>query len=182
MAEAGAGMMPGRRSCARGRQLGGPSISMTHSVPMAGQCPWPPPAGFYAQSLAEYAAAISHFRAVLDCEAARPLHALAAATAALCELQRDGSGTGAGRATELLEGVALSEAGSGGATSVSSTATGGDAEAPAERCGVGVGNSPACCTGHCPGHQRPSACGSAASQQELRQRLRPPAAGWCGSW
>jgi hypothetical protein len=63
-------------------------------------------AGLYAHSLGEFAAGITHFRAVLDREACAHLHPMAAATAALCELKQDSSQAGVGRAVELLEGVA----------------------------------------------------------------------------
>ena len=56
--------------------------------------------------MGELAAAASHFRAVLDCEACPSLHPVAAATAALCELKLDGNQPGVGRAIELLDCVA----------------------------------------------------------------------------
>ncbi len=67
------------------------------------------PAGFYAQSMGEHSAGIQHFRAVLNCESCSHLHVMAAASAALCELQRDGSADGVGRAVELMESVAQPE-------------------------------------------------------------------------
>lgn len=58
--------------------------------------------GFYAQSMADYPAAIGHFKTVLACESSH-LHPMAAGTAALCELQNDESMAGSSKALEHLQ-------------------------------------------------------------------------------